>query len=63
LGFGFGPDAVVVAEVTIEWQESKIRDIPEDLNYWTNVWSAEAYVLSRAIEINELTFQHCRLFN
>jgi hypothetical protein len=52
-GFRFRPDTIVVAEITIEGAQSNIRGISEDLNYWINVWSKEAYVLSNVIEINE----------
>lgn len=52
-GFRFRPDTIVVAEITIEGAQSNIQGISEDLNYWINIWSREAYVLSSVIEINE----------
>lgn len=52
-GFRFRPETIVVAEITIEGAQSNIKGISDDLNYWINVWSKEAYVLSIIIEINE----------
>ena len=52
-GFRFRPDTIVIAEITIEGAQSNIQGISQDLNYWINTWSKEAYVLSTVIEIHE----------
>ncbi len=52
-GFRFKPDTIVVAQITIEGAQSNIQGISEDLDYWVNVWTKEAYVLANVVEIHE----------
>ena len=52
-GFRFKPDTIVVAQITIEGAQSSIQGISEDLDYWVNVWTKEAYVLAKVVEIHE----------
>jgi hypothetical protein len=52
-GFRFKPDTIVIAEITIEGAQSTIQGISGDLNYWINVWTKEAYVLAKVVEIHE----------
>jgi heme/copper-type cytochrome/quinol oxidase subunit 2 len=54
-GFRFRPDSIIVAQITIEGAQSNIQGISGDLNYWINVWAKETYVLSKVIEIHELS--------
>ena len=52
-GFRFGPDSIVVAEITIEGAQSNIQGISGDLNYWLNVWSRQVYVFASVSELHE----------
>ncbi len=52
-GFRFNPETIIVAQITIEGAQSNIRGISEDLDYWTNVWTKETYVLAKVVEIHE----------
>ena len=52
-GFRFGPDGIVVAEITIEGAQSNIQGIGGDLDYWLNVWSRQVYVLATVSELPE----------
>ncbi len=52
-GFRFRPDTIVIAEITIEGAQSNIQGISGDLNYWINVWTKQAYVLAKVVEIHE----------
>jgi hypothetical protein len=52
-GFRFKPDSIVVAEITIEGAQSKIREISGDLDYWIYVWSKQAYVLATVSGLHE----------
>lgn len=52
-GFRFDPDTIIIAEITIEGAQSNIQGISGDLNYWINVWTKQAYVLAKVIEIHE----------
>jgi hypothetical protein len=51
--FRFKPDTIVVAHFTVEGGQSNIQGISEDLNYWTNTWARETYVLARVAEMYE----------
>ncbi len=51
--FRFDPETIVIAEITIEGAQSNIQGISGDLTYWINVWTKQAYVLAKVIEINE----------
>jgi hypothetical protein len=52
-GFRFDPNTIIIAEITIEGAQSNIQGISGDLNYWTKVWTKQAYVLAKVIEIHE----------
>jgi hypothetical protein len=52
-GFRFKPDRIIVAEVTIEGAQSNIQGISGDLNYWINIWTKQAYVFAKVVEIHE----------
>jgi hypothetical protein len=52
-GFRFDPNTIIIAEITIEGAQSNIQGISNDLNYWINVWTKQAYVLAKVIEIHE----------
>ncbi|MEJ2242430.1 MAG: hypothetical protein P8Y18_09855 [Candidatus Bathyarchaeota archaeon] len=54
-GFRFKPDSIVVAQITVEGAQSNIKAISENLNYWINIWSKQAYVLAKVNKISDQT--------
>ncbi len=52
-GFRFNPDTIVIAQITIEGAQSNIQGISGDLNYWINIWTKQAYVLAKVVEIHD----------
>ncbi len=50
-GFRFKPESITVAEVTAEGLQTTIRDISEDMDYWSRL--RQVYVFAKVIEIRE----------